>query len=138
MIKAFKILIALMMFVISVGSWRYQGDIHHMHTKIFKNAKEYRQSDYQKIWDKYAQNRPYKSMEMKPIYLYEIPQKLWGEKRELHPSERIMDELIRSERWKKFIPNSKSSTYPLSQKIWMSQHLTIEELMGFSLSPPTQ
>jgi hypothetical protein len=131
MIKAFKILIALLMFIISVGSWRYQGDIHHMHTKIFKNEKKYTQREYQKIWDRYAENSPYKTMKMRSIHLYEIPQKLWGAEEEVHPSERMMDELIKSEKWSKFVPNSNSTTYPLSQKIWMSQHLTIEELMGF-------
>jgi len=138
-IKAFNTLIALMMFVISVGSWRYQGDIHHMHKKIFENQKQYSQNDYQNIWKKYSKDKNNTKREMSVIHLYDIPMRLLG-KSKPSTSELILDNIIESKSWSRFIPNSKSSTYPLSQKIWMSQNLTIDEAIEYLLensSKPT-
>ena len=124
-IKMIKIVIALSMFVISVGLWRYQGDIHHMHKRIFQSKKIYREEEYLVLWQNYSKDSEEK-MEMKVIHLYDFLNK-----KTTHPSEIIMNEIINSKEWSKFIPNSKSSTYRMSQKIWMSQNLTIYELMGY-------
>jgi len=59
------------MFVISVASWRYQGDIHHMHKAIFKSDKHYSKDAYQALWKKYSQGIEQK-IEMREIHLYNI------------------------------------------------------------------
>lgn len=127
-VKLFKILIALSMFLISVGSWRYQGDIHHMHKSVFKSEKVYSQKEYRDLWKKYSQSSEQK-IEMKVIHLYDFLQN-----REPHTSELIMDKIINSKEWRGFIPNSNSSTYKMSQKVWISQNLTVYELMGYFLA----
>lgn len=127
-----RVVIAISMFVISVGSWRYQGDIHHMQKKIFDNNKSYSHAKHKALWDKYSKdsNNP---IEMREIHLYDAVFRLIEEPKP-HPSELIMDDIIKSKKWSRFIPNSKSSTYKLSQKIWISQNLTIEEIMDYALT----
>lgn len=125
----FLTFIALSIFIISVGSWRYQGDIHHMHSRLFKSDKNYQDSLYKVFWKLHLTDKEHHKIEMEQIYLYEIFRQVSVK----HPSEKIMNHLIDSKRWSRFIPNSNSSTYKISQKIWMSQNLTIKEVINFEL-----
>ena len=127
--KLFMILVALSMFVISVGSWRYQGDVHHMYTQIFKSDKNYQDRLYQTFWKLHSADNYHNTIEMEKIHIYEMFRQVSIE----HPSEKMMNHLINSKRWSKFVPNSNSSTYKMSQKIWMSQNITIKELMNHEL-----
>lgn len=127
--KIFLTFIALSIFIISVGSWRYQGDIHHMHTKLFKSDKNYQDNIYKIFWKLHLTDKQHHKIEMKKIYLYEILRQVSVK----HPSEKIMNHLIENKRWSRFVPNSNNSTYKMSQKIWMSQNLTIKEVINFEL-----
>ena len=123
--------IALTMFVISVGSWRYQGDTHHMQTKIFKSENDYSEEVYLAFWKQHITHSSFNNVEMKMevIHIYEMFRQVSIE----HPSEVIMNKIIESDEWRRFVPNSNSSTYKMSQKVWMSQNLTARELMNYAL-----
>ncbi len=129
-IKLGKIVIALIMLFTSLSTWRYQGDIHHLHTKFFKSQQNHSEDQYQKLWKVYAQKG--EKMEMREIHPSEFFTRLFTPPSP-HPSEFIMERMISDKSWNHYIPNSHSSTYPLSQKIWMSQNLKIQDLMNYLL-----
>ena len=129
-IKLGKIVIALSMLIISLSTWRYQGDVHHLHQKLFTSKQQHTAQEYQQLWQSYAKNQEPKRMQ--PLYFWTVITR-FIQPTAVHPSELMMDQMIQSPSWKPNIPNSNSSTYPLSQKIWMSQNLTLEQVMDYLL-----
>lgn len=125
------ILIAVSMFVISVSTWRYQGDIHHLHPKNFESDQNYSVDVYNLLWAMHSQDSQL-PIEMRPLPLYELPAKLWHPTI-THPSEAIIADMIDDPAWNKFVPNSQSSTYKLFQTFWISRHIGIQEVMNYRL-----
>lgn len=125
------ILIALSMFVISMVTWRYQGDIHHMSPKVFASDKSYPKDVYNLLWKMHSQE-DHSSLEMRAIPVTELPAKLYHHTVS-HPSESIITDMIDDPSWEKFIPNSQSSTYKTFQTFWISRHIGIQEVMNYRL-----
>lgn len=125
------ILIALSMFVISMVTWRYQGDIHHMSPKVFESNQSYPEDLYHSLWTMHSQGSP-TTMAMRAIPLTELPAKLYHHTVS-HPSESIITGIIDDPSWEKFIPNSQSSTYKTFQTFWISRHMGIKEVMNYRL-----
>jgi mevalonate kinase len=71
-------------------------------------------------------------VEMRAISFYELPSRVLKRGKK-HPSHKLINHIINSKEWSKFVPNSKSKTYKTFQTIWISQNLTIRELMNFYL-----
>ncbi len=128
-IKLLQVLIALSMLLISIGTWRYQGDIHHLKKSLFQITHPQPQARYQALWERYSDKET--PMTIKPLHFWSFLARWHQPNTPLHPSEKIMDRIIHDPQWQPNIPNSNSSTYPFSQKIWMSQNLTIEELLSY-------
>jgi len=131
--KIILIITALSMLILSLATWRYQGDIHHMHTSLFQSDKNYSDSLYRTLWESVDQKDSPKEMKMREITMLELLSRFQKEPTSYHPSELLMNKMINNDRWSRFIPNSDSSTYPISQKLWMSQNITIKEVMNYLL-----
>ncbi|MCH9740360.1 MAG: hypothetical protein K0U38_05920 [Epsilonproteobacteria bacterium] len=130
--KLFLTTVALSMFVTSMVTWRYQGDIHHMYPKIFESTKSYPEDVYNVLWAMHNQDMVTPTIEMREITFAELPSKLWNQSYS-HPSEVIIANMIDDPKWEKFVPNSKSSTYKTFQTFWISQHISIKEVMDYRL-----
>ena len=134
--KIFLTIIAFSILIYSLASWRYYGDTYHLKTEIFKSNKTYKDDVYKIIWamnigkDRVKSNKI--KIKMKRIEFYEIPSRLLKDVKK-YPSEKIISSLINSKEWDKFIPNSKSATYKTFQTIWISQNLTIKEVINYYL-----
>jgi hypothetical protein len=131
--KIILIVTALSMLTLSLVTWRYQGDIYHMHTRLFKSDKNYSDSIYKILWESVDKKDSTKEIKMREITLFELLSRFQKEPTSYHPSELLMDKMIKSDRWSRFIPNSNSTTYPVSQKLWMSKNITIKEVMNYIL-----
>lgn len=136
--KIFLTIIAFSILIYSLASWRYYGDTYHLKTEIFKSNKTYKDDVYKIIWamnigkDRVKSNKIKIKIKMKRIEFYEIPSRLLKDVKK-YPSEKIISSLINSKEWDKFIPNSKSATYKTFQTIWISQNLTIKEVINYYL-----
>ena len=127
-------IIALSMLVLSLLTWRYQGDIHHMQVKIFKSDKSYPQDVYNLRWAMSigSNNIQTSTIAMKKIYFHDIVFQIMN-KTKVHPSQSIIANTINSKNWKPFIPNSNSITYKLAQIMWISQNITLKKVMNYNL-----
>lgn len=132
--KILLTLIALSMLILSLVSWRYQGDIHHMKAEIFESNTTYPQDVYNVKWATSIGSNSIQpsTIAMKKIYFYDIAFQIL-DKTKVHPSQSIITRAINSKRWEPFIPNSKSSTYKLAQTLWISQNIEIKRVMNYNL-----
>jgi hypothetical protein len=133
--KIILTIIALAMLIYSLASWRYYGDVYRLRVELFQSEVNYQEDVYNARWAMSIGVNTIETnqVEMKQLYFYDIPWRLYTHG-EVHPSEVLISRIVNIIKQKKLAPSAKESSYKLTQPLWISKHLTIQEVINYDLN----